>query len=134
MTSVVTPALSIRMKAFGANLPRVSSGACSGSLTACAGRWKANAKPPASAPFMKVRREVNSVCCWRSPIKVLSFQMGRCALDRLANSHIGSASADVPRHGGVDIRVIGCGCVRQQRRGRHDLPGLTVAALHDFKL
>ena len=50
------------MKAFGANLPAVSSGGCTGSLTGSArtGRWNASRNPPARPPVSSVRRETPS--------------------------------------------------------------------------
>ena len=55
-------------------------------------------------------------------------------LDRLADAHIGAAAADVARHRGVDIGIVGIGRRGEQRRGRHDLAGLAIAALHDFEV
>src|SRR5215468_5121891 len=54
-------------------------------------------------------------------------------LDRLPNARIGATAADVPRHCLVDIGVGGRGHLREQRRGGHDLAGLTVAALNDLE-
>src|SRR5579863_1668350 len=55
-------------------------------------------------------------------------------LDGGANPDIGAAATDVPGHRGIDIGVVGVrrGC--QQRRRRHDLAGLTIAALNHLKV
>ena len=60
MTSVVLPALSMRMKAFGANLPSVTSGGCTGSFAARTGRWNASRNPPARPPVSTPRRETSA--------------------------------------------------------------------------
>src|SRR6266540_3071466 len=57
-----------------------------------------------------------------------------CLLDCLANARIGATAADVARHCRVDVRVVGAWCRCQQRRGGHDLPGLAIAALNNFKV
>ena len=46
-----------------------------------------------------------------------------------ADARVGGAAADVAGHGGVDVGVRRPGRLRQQRDRRHDLAGLTVAAL-----
>src|ERR1700731_4163780 len=55
-------------------------------------------------------------------------------LDGFTDPSIGAAAADVAGHGFVDIGVvwfrIGC----QERCCGHDLPGLAIATLHDFKI
>src|SRR5215475_1776576 len=58
----------------------------------------------------------------------------RSVLDRGADALIGAASADVPRHGGVNVVILWLRRVLQQRRRRHDLTGLAIAALHDLQL
>ena len=55
-------------------------------------------------------------------------------LDRSADALIGAASADIARHGGVDVVIRRLRRVLQQRRRRHDLAGLAVAALHHLQL
>src|SRR2546427_12523451 len=57
----------------------------------------------------------------------------RRVLDSLADSHISTAAADVPRHRGVDVAVGRVGVGREQRRRGHDLAGLAIAALRDFQ-
>src|SRR4029434_3995002 len=51
------------------------------------------------------------------------------AFDRAVNALIGATPADVALHGGVALRVGGLRALRQQRRRRHDLARLAVAAL-----
>src|ERR1700731_3710122 len=53
----------------------------------------------------------------------------RRGLDSRSNLLIGAAPADVSRHSLVDVRVVGLMIVLEQRRGRHYLAGLAVAAL-----
>src|SRR5579859_129749 len=55
-------------------------------------------------------------------------------LDPLANAHIGAAAANIPGHRRIDVPIVGRGILREQRRGRHDLPGLAVPALHDLEI
>src|SRR6516225_2049395 len=58
----------------------------------------------------------------------------RSVLDRSADALIGAASADIARHGGVDVVIRRLRRVLQQRRRRHDLAGLAVAAPHHLQL
>src|SRR5687768_9677974 len=55
----------------------------------------------------------------------------RGRVDRLADARIGAAAADVAVHGGIDVRVRRVRLLLEQRRGRHDLSGLAIAALRD---
>src|SRR5919106_3497069 len=50
-------------------------------------------------------------------------------MNRAADALIRAAAADVTLHRRIDISVCRLRFCRQQRRGRHDLPRLTVAAL-----
>jgi hypothetical protein len=50
-------------------------------------------------------------------------------MNRFANAHVRAASTDVAGHRGVDVFICGRRFGREQRGGRHDLPGLAVAAL-----
>src|SRR5438132_5273562 len=56
----------------------------------------------------------------------------RGLLDRLANADIGPTAADVAGHRIVDIGVGRMRVARKERRGRHDLARLAVAALNDL--
>src|SRR5689334_17743597 len=115
MTSVVRPISSMRIKAFGANLPSVTSGGCTGSLTAArSGTWKATRKPPARPPVSNARRESFSevfLAVIMGPSSRLPLRGG--LLDGLADPHIGAATADVAGHCGVDVGIIGIGRRRQ---------------------
>ena len=55
-------------------------------------------------------------------------------MNRLANSWVRSAAADIPAHGFVNVFVGWFGFFRQQHRGAHDLSGLAVAALRHVQL
>src|SRR4029077_12684184 len=55
-------------------------------------------------------------------------------LDGLADAGIRAAAADVAREGVCEVGVRGRRDLREQRRGRHDLAGLTVAALNDLEI
>src|SRR6266581_9432713 len=58
----------------------------------------------------------------------------RGVLDRSADALIRAATANIARHGGVDVVIRRLRRVLQQRRRRHDLAGLAVAALHHLQL
>src|ERR1700738_3906400 len=135
MTSVVLPALSMRMKALGANLPSVMSGGCTGSFTARTGRGNASRNPPARPPGSNARRETSPETVWEivmaRPSRLAS---GSRLLDRRANPHIGAAAADISRHRSVDVGIIRIGRGCEQGRGRHDLAGLAIAALDHFEI
>src|SRR5262245_23403776 len=90
--------------------------------------------PPAAAAVARnLRRDrvVMVLFIGASPSALL-LVAGR-QMDRLADSLIGAASTDVG-HGGVDIAVAGFRLALEQRRSRHDLAGLAVAALRDLQL
>src|SRR5260370_9994054 len=55
-------------------------------------------------------------------------------MDSGADALVGATAADIAGHGGVDIGITRLRRVLQQRRGRHDLPGLAIAALHHFEI
>src|SRR2546426_769401 len=109
----------MRMKALGANGPsfrtRGGSGESGGSVK------PSNSPPPTAAPvWRKVRREssrrMGSVSCRM--------------LDRGADAWVGAAAADVTPQRRVYVGVGRVRLGREQRRGGHDLAGLTGAALH----
>src|SRR6266849_1257493 len=58
----------------------------------------------------------------------------RRVLDSRADSDIRTTATDVSRHGTVYVRVAGAGILREQRRSRHDLAGLAIAALRDLEI
>src|SRR5467141_2682767 len=55
-------------------------------------------------------------------------------LDGFADPHVGSAAADVAGHGLVDITVLRARVACQECRCGHDLTGLAIATLYDFKI
>src|SRR5882724_916349 len=56
----------------------------------------------------------------------------RGLLDRFANADIGPTSADVAGHRAVDVGIRRMRVTREERRSRHDLARLAVAALNDL--
>src|SRR3984957_3897359 len=54
--------------------------------------------------------------------------------DRRADAHVGPAAANVSRHGRINVRIFGVRGGVEQRRRRHDLPGLAVAALDHLQI
>src|ERR1700689_4872763 len=52
-----------------------------------------------------------------------------CFVDGFAYAEIGAAAAYVAVHGSVNVRVGGMRVLREQRRSRHHLAGLAIAAL-----
>src|SRR2546427_9276478 len=92
------------------------------------------ARPPAAAvvPTMNDRRER------LGPAALVLVSFMSCLLSsglvhRRADALIGPAPADVG-HGIVDVPVGRSRLPRQERRRRHDLPGLAVAALRHIEL
>ena len=55
------------------------------------------------------------------------------SFDALADAHVGCAAAEIPRHGAVDVIVVGLGVVFEERGRRHNLPCLAVSALGDVE-
>src|ERR1700739_4772766 len=97
----------MRMKALGANLPSVESGGSTGSLTARTGRWKANRKPPVSAPVKRLRRETSENLAAKVMARSLRLGTGSRLLDGGADAHIGAATTDVSRHRRIDVGIVG---------------------------
>src|SRR5687768_8054679 len=99
-------------------------------IAPCASAWddteNDSTRPPAPAVTRNSRREAPIDCA----VMALGLRLlaGR-PLDGGADPRVGRATADVARHGGVDVGVGGLGLLGQQRRGRHDLARLAVAAL-----
>src|SRR5438874_3507421 len=107
----------IRSHALGAN----GAGAASGPRPA-AGRWKPMTRPaPATAAVSRNSRRVTSGAA-------LTSRSLRGAMDGGADPLVGAAATDIG-HRRVDVGVRGMRILREQRRGGHDLPRLTVAAL-----
>src|SRR2546427_13084290 len=77
--------------------------------------WRRERSTVMSGPFLAVRRTMRRV------------------LDSLADSHISTAAADVPRHRGVDVAVGRVGFGGEQSRRGHDLAGLAITALRHLE-
>src|SRR5438093_11622618 len=92
MVRTICPSLPMRMKALGTNgaADALIEGPVLNPL---------NRPPPNATPVLRN---------WRREIISGPFLAVRRVLDSRADSHIGAAPTDVPRHGGVDI-VIGRG-------------------------
>src|SRR6201991_3909128 len=138
MTKVTAPVGLIRINPFGAKVPVTSF-----STTCNAGAAKTvsvlapvSAKPSSKpVPCRKARRDIavsSAICSLRISSSMISNS--RSVLDRSADALIGAASADISRHGGVDVVIRRLRRVLQERRRRHDLAGLAVAALHHLQL
>src|SRR6266545_512781 len=95
------------------------------------GRLNPSASPPPAAaePTMNLRRErfVARVVFFMVVSSGLLDHVGR-HVHASADALVGAAAADVG-HRRVDIGVARLGILLEQRSGRHDLPGLAVAAL-----
>src|SRR5712691_10232653 len=106
----------MRSQALGAN------GAAAAPRIACRpvpGRWKPMTRPATPAVSRNSRRVICAALMSRSL---------RGAMDGGADALVRAAATDVG-HGRVDVGVRGMRRFREQRRGRHDLPRLAVAAL-----
>src|SRR5712675_831817 len=130
MTNVTLPTRSMRRKAFGANgalLVRVSR------TSPRAGRPKPSSKPPPMAlvTVRKLRRDGEA----RSRVFTSHLRVGDAGglLDGRTDTRIGTATADVARHGIVDIRIARPGLRGEQRACRHDLARLAVPALRHIQ-
>src|SRR3954454_3743523 len=133
MVSTTCPSLPTRMNAFGAKLSAAAS-------LLPKGRLRLNINPPlAAAAVVKKPRRDRLVEDERSAVRSGVMSASLCVrlrgeLDGFANADVGTATANVPAHGVINVGVRRTGVACQQRRGRHDLSGLTIAALHDFVL
>src|SRR6266704_5071105 len=119
MVRTTCPSLPMRMKALGVN---------------------AAAAAPIEGPVLKPMRSPPPSAalalrnCRRERSIVMSCPLLGRVLNSRADSHISTAAADVPRHGGVDVAIGRVGVGREQRRGGHDLAGLAIAALRDLEI
>src|SRR5947208_13005020 len=112
----------MRKKAFGANSPLATAPVAFPGPDICALSWLEkipSVRPAPTAPttLRNVRRstESSSADCKRSGFIANSLcEIARCFFDRGANAHIGCATADVPAHRGIDVRVGRALFLRQQ--------------------
>src|SRR6266496_901520 len=129
MVRTICPSLPMRIKALGVNAAPAAP-----SALRIEGRVvKPMRSPPPSAALAlrNCRRERSTVMS--GPFLAVRRTMRR-VLDSLADSHIRAAAADVSRHGIVYVCVAGAGILREQRRSRHDLAGLAIAALRYLQI
>src|SRR5262249_8995174 len=136
---ITLPVRSMRRNAFGANgalVVRLSR------ISPRAGKPKPISKPPPIAAvalnLRKLRRDGDTssldrvlISCLRTVGGYGRFcrESGRCFLDPSADPWIGAATADVPRHRIIDVRIARVGLCGEQCGGRHDLARLAIAAL-----
>src|SRR6266853_2490705 len=117
MVRTICPSLPMRMKALGTN------GAADAPIEGPVLN-PINRPPPNAALALRNSRRERS----------MSGPLLCRVLDSLADSHIRTAAADVPRHRGVDIAIGRVGVGREQRRRGHDLAGLAIAALRHLQI
>src|SRR2546430_4876393 len=86
---------------------------------------RAGAHPPWRGA--RLRSRVAIPCAWSCSG---SF---RGLLDRGADARVSPAATDIARHRPVDVGIARMGVLREQRRCRHNLTRLAVAALHDLE-
>src|SRR6266853_5468133 len=117
MVRTICPSLPMRMKALGTN------GAADAPIEGPVLN-PINRPPPNAALALRNSRRERS----------MSGPLLCRVLDSLADSHISAAATDVPRHRGVDVAVCRVWFGGEQRRRRHDLAGLAIAALRDLEI
>src|SRR2546430_1754920 len=97
------------------------------------GKWKPSTMaPPTAAALARKSRRLRSTFDVASTVAVIArpplrLQLG-CAVNGRPDTPVGAAAADVA-HLGVDLRVGRFRAALEERRRRHDLPRLAVAAL-----
>jgi hypothetical protein len=52
-----------------------------------------------------------------------------CLVDRIPDAQVSAAPAQIAVHGGIDLSIRRFWMFDKQRRSRHNLPGLAIAAL-----
>src|ERR1700730_5435769 len=143
MTNVIWPSWPTRIKALGLNssgmtLPAICA------LSPDANTLNPNKSPPPKAmpAFRTALRstpgDTSSLNSRLRPITRFLDGGNSRSLCRLfdggTNALIGAAAANVCGHRRVDINVAGVGISCQQRRRRHDLARLAIAALNDLEI
>src|SRR5438445_1447651 len=123
MISVTRPSEPMRMNAFGAKAGGVSAAAAVVAPDRSPTRQPSSSPPPvAVSTTTKSRRDT-------------VFMSGSLPglLDRGADARVSPAATDIARHRPVDVGIARMGVLREQRRCRHNLTRLAVAALHDLE-
>src|SRR5579872_508657 len=111
------------------SLPASPTCFCANALSAPPGTVQATASPPPTAAAEPMKRRRPSLRLVRLLIAAsLRLAVAGRGVDRGADARVGAAAADV-RHGVVDVGVGRLRVLLEQRRGRHDLARLAVAAL-----
>src|SRR5260221_3431906 len=141
MVRTICPSPPMRTKALGAK-PSASAASASPLVK---GRLRLSIRPPpAAAPACRnLRRETSFVdgdkpgpeareVRWSRVMSASLSARLRGLLDRFANADIGPTAADVAGHRVVDVGIRRMRVAREQRRSRHDLARLAVAALNDL--
>src|SRR3984893_770568 len=137
MTSVTTFCRSIRMKAFGAHAVDLVGCAHAGRSASGSAKLITSPPPPSTPTFRNVRRSRLTECersdMSLTPADVLATS-DRRAVNGGPNALIRAASADIAAHRGIEVGIAWLRGVGQQRRGRHDLTRLAIAALDDLEV
>src|SRR6266849_3379519 len=121
----------MRMNAFGANGGGTSAAAIAGRGASGSTRLTTRPPPTAAPALRKARRSSRGIIEWSSMVD--PFSVGG-AMDGGTDALIGAASADIAGHCGVDVGISRLRRAGEQRRGRHDLAGLAIAALHHLEV
>ena len=126
----------MRMKALGANLPSVSSRRCAGSLRRADRKMEREqrSRPPGRRVSSAAARDASGSSRRSSWSRSYDWRPAAALLDGGADAHVGAAAADVAGHRGVDVGIVGIGRGCEQRRRRHDLARLAIAALDHFEV
>src|SRR5215471_5713174 len=128
------PSRPMRTNALGAKSRASSASASHGP----SGRRRLSMRPPpAAAPACrKPRRErpiADDARLGFARVMSAPFPVRlRGQLDRVANPHIRATATDIAGHRIVDVGIAGMRIAGEQRRRRHDLAGLAIAALNDL--
>src|ERR1700759_3205497 len=117
--SITTQALTSRGSALSAAQP------CLANPAAWAGTLRPIIKPPVAVAALRTN--------WRRVCRIGLFisPLPGGAMDGTADADVSPAAADIARHRRIDVGIAGIGREGQQRRGRHDLAGLAIAALRN---
>src|SRR6266852_8556649 len=131
ITSVTTPCRSMPMKAFGAK--RDDAPACAEAEPNTDGKATLRMRPPpkAALALRKLRRPTKGAS---ELLDMVDPRSASGTMNSGADARVGATAADIAGHGGINIGIGRLQLVVQQRRSRHDLPGLAIATLHHLKV